>query len=261
MEVHTHAHNAVPDPSTNSGHRGRKRWTHYFWEFLMLFLAVFAGFLAENKREHVVEHQREKVYASNMYEELKKDTFQLNAIITEEDSIVKRLDTLCMLIREKNSGSVTPGMLYYYANKVTNVNYFASRNTTVEQLKGSGNLRIMGQDLSYQISEYDRLIRQLEKEYGLSNTEFAKLEDVHFRVFDLYLMEEIFGNDKRADRDSLFAVKNFYVNSNPDLLREYIGWVKFEANIYRFQTKTYLDPLRKAAVQLLKTLQTKYHLN
>ena len=29
-------------------HTPRKKWTHYFWEFLMLFLAVFCGFLAEN---------------------------------------------------------------------------------------------------------------------------------------------------------------------------------------------------------------------
>ena len=36
MEVHHH------------GHTERKKWTHYLWEFLMLFLAVFAGFLAEN---------------------------------------------------------------------------------------------------------------------------------------------------------------------------------------------------------------------
>ena len=32
MEVHAHAHTA------------RKKWTHYLWEFLMLFLAVFCGF-------------------------------------------------------------------------------------------------------------------------------------------------------------------------------------------------------------------------
>jgi hypothetical protein len=34
MEVHAHARTA------------RKKWTHYFWEFLMLFFAVFCGFLA-----------------------------------------------------------------------------------------------------------------------------------------------------------------------------------------------------------------------
>ena len=54
MEVHAHTHTA------------RKKWTHYFWEFLMLFFAVFCGFLAENQREHLIEHKREKVYMVSM---------------------------------------------------------------------------------------------------------------------------------------------------------------------------------------------------
>jgi len=40
MEVHAHSHTE------------RKKWTHYFWEFFMLFLAVTLGFLVENQREH-----------------------------------------------------------------------------------------------------------------------------------------------------------------------------------------------------------------
>ena len=40
----------------------------------MLFLAVFAGFLAENQREHYVEHQREKQYIRSMIEDLQTDT-------------------------------------------------------------------------------------------------------------------------------------------------------------------------------------------
>ena len=35
MEIHAHSH--TPG----------KKWTHYFREFLMLFPAVFCGFLAE----------------------------------------------------------------------------------------------------------------------------------------------------------------------------------------------------------------------
>jgi len=50
MEVHHHTH---------AGH-GKKSWRSYFWEFLMLFLAVFCGFLAEYELEHVIERQREK---------------------------------------------------------------------------------------------------------------------------------------------------------------------------------------------------------
>ncbi|MBL7723933.1 MAG: hypothetical protein JNK27_07275 [Chitinophagaceae bacterium] len=69
MEVHHHSHTA------------RKKWTHYFWEFLMLFLAVFAGFLAENEREHFIEHKREKKLVKEMVEDLKKDTVYLNLCV------------------------------------------------------------------------------------------------------------------------------------------------------------------------------------
>ena len=56
MEVHAHSHS-----------HGKKNWKNYFWEFLMLFLAVFCGFLAENQREHYVEYQREKTIYKNPY--------------------------------------------------------------------------------------------------------------------------------------------------------------------------------------------------
>ena len=46
MEVHQHTHTP------------RKKWTHYLWEFLMLFLAVFCGFLAEYQLEHKIEKDR-----------------------------------------------------------------------------------------------------------------------------------------------------------------------------------------------------------
>ena len=143
MEVHTHSHTE------------RKKWTHYFWEFFMLFLAVSAGFLVENQREHFVEHQRAKIYAANLYDELKKDTSQLNDLSRNLKNVSSKLDTLCILIKEDHKQTVTNGMLYYYSSFVTNVEYFSSNNTTIEQLKSSGNLRIMGNKLAYKISEYD----------------------------------------------------------------------------------------------------------
>src|SRR4026208_809254 len=119
MEVHAHTHTA------------RKKWTHYLWEFLMLFLAVSAGFLVENQREHYVEHQRAKIYAANLYEELKKDTAGLNNLIRRLEHISGRLDTLCLLIKNEIPGqNITNGMLYYYSASVTNVDYFSSNNTT-----------------------------------------------------------------------------------------------------------------------------------
>ncbi len=60
MEVHAHTHTP------------RKKWTHYFWEFLMLFLAVFCGFLAEYQLEHKIEKERERDYIKSLIADLKE---------------------------------------------------------------------------------------------------------------------------------------------------------------------------------------------
>src|ERR1700752_1669296 len=89
MEVHANSHLA-----SGETHTARKKWTHYFWEFLMLFLAVFCGFLAENFREHQVEHQREKQYMITMLEDLKADIPLLNATIRDWNEVNKSIDSV-----------------------------------------------------------------------------------------------------------------------------------------------------------------------
>src|SRR6185436_4825134 len=68
MEVHQHTHSP------------HKRWTHYLWEFLMLFLAVFCGFLAEYQLEHKIEKDRAKELAASFYDELKGDSAAMNMV-------------------------------------------------------------------------------------------------------------------------------------------------------------------------------------
>ena len=111
------------------------------------------------------------------------------------------------------------------------------------------------------ISEYDKKIRELEKEYGLSKAEFEKIETLHFKIFDVYMLEEMFPNDtSKITRDSIFKINTLYIKKDPEMMNEYIGWLKFEANIYRFQSKEYLEPLRKVAEELISSLKKEYHL-
>ena len=248
MEVHSHSHTE------------RKKFTHYLWEFLMLFLAVTLGFFVENQREHLTEHQRAKTYAASLYEDLKKDTARLNYVSQNNNNIAGQLDTLCMLVKENNRQNITTGMLYFYANSVTKVEYFSSSNATIEQLKGSGNLRIMGSKLAYKISEYDKMIRELEKEYGLSKVEFAKMEDLHFKMIDVYYSEKMFGNRPEEPRDSAFKVNDLPISSDPEMMKEYIGWLKFESNIYRYQARRYMSSLKDSATELITILKKEYHL-
>ncbi len=252
MEVHTHTHSE------------RKKWYHYFWEFFMLFLAVTLGFFVENQREHMVEHQRAKVFAANLFDELKKDTARLNNLINNNQLNSNKLDTFCIYNTEKNKLNITNGMLYYYASWVTHVNYFSpNSSTTIEQLKNSGNLRIMGAELAHKISEYDKINRALENEYSLSKSEFEKIEDLHFKIFDVYYMETLFSDDtkKASVRDSVFRITSAPIRNDVEMMKEYTGWVKFEAGIYKFQTTEYLNPIKQQAEELLIQLKKEYHLD
>ena len=89
MEVHHHAHTA------------RKKWTHYFWEFLMLFLAVFCGFLAEYQLEHKIERDREKKFIQTFIEDLKIDTAAINKNLLFRKKKGAQIDSLIDLLSKQ----------------------------------------------------------------------------------------------------------------------------------------------------------------
>jgi len=147
MEVHHHAHTA------------RKKWTHYFWEFFMLFLAVTAGFLVENQREHFIEHKREKQFIITMIEDLKSDTIQIMQNIVYRKKRESMCDSLISCLNDyRNKGSDT----YYYARNLSRPQYFYPNDRTLQQLKNSGALRLIRNlPASDSIMSYDQQIRYL----------------------------------------------------------------------------------------------------
>src|SRR4026207_1832081 len=101
MEVHAHTHTA------------RKKWTHYFWEFLMLFLAVFCGFLAENFREHQVEHRREKKYIISLIKDVELDITSLQQSAAIRRMYINYYDSLVYLLKNYTDSGLND--IYFYA--------------------------------------------------------------------------------------------------------------------------------------------------
>src|SRR5687767_1185846 len=99
MEVHQHTHSP------------RKKWTHYFWEFLMLFLAVFCGFMAENQREHMIEHQREKQYMASLLNDLVADTTALSNSIPVKLRKIGAIDSVFLFFNEHPDAKTISGQL------------------------------------------------------------------------------------------------------------------------------------------------------
>src|SRR5436189_5349140 len=97
MEVHQHTHTE------------RKRWTHYLWELFMLFLAVFCGFLAENEREHLVEHKQEKQYMKLMLEDIKTDTAELQKCVADVGSSLINIDSALLFLTSNTTDKTIAG--------------------------------------------------------------------------------------------------------------------------------------------------------
>jgi hypothetical protein len=88
MEVHHHA----------GGHHGDKKFKDYFLEFLMIFLAVTMGFLAENFREFITDKSHVVELAGQLKEDLMNDTANVQKLIEFETEEVKRTDSLYSML-------------------------------------------------------------------------------------------------------------------------------------------------------------------
>jgi hypothetical protein len=131
MEVHHHSHTE------------RKKWTHYLWEFLMLFLAVFCGFLAENQREHYVESKREKKYIQNLLQDLVRDTVNYNTTIAFRIVREKQATQLVSLLSSPDRNKYLPD-IYFFARQMPRLNImFFPATAAMNQLKNSGAIRLI----------------------------------------------------------------------------------------------------------------------
>src|SRR4029077_20773322 len=131
MEVHTHTHTP------------RKKWTHYIWEFIMLFLAVFCGFLAENQREHLVENKREKILVRSLLKDLEADT--ANAYACLNDTVrIEKLDSLLEILYQPTIDKMDLRKAYFFISRFmfawVPMNF--NRNT-IRQLKYGEKIRLI----------------------------------------------------------------------------------------------------------------------
>src|SRR6186713_2573795 len=154
MEVHAHSHTP------------RKKWTHYLWEFLMLFLAITLGFFVENQREHMVEHQRELQYMRSMIEDLKSDTAELTDHIRLRRERDLMIDSLIYLLSQPDINA-NGNSIYYLGRIISPPISFFPNDRTIQQLKSAGGLRLIrDMDISNSIMAYDRKMRQSVFELG-----------------------------------------------------------------------------------------------
>jgi hypothetical protein len=173
MEVHQHGH-----------HAGKKNWKSYIWEFLMLFFAVFCGFLAEWRLEVMIENHREQEYIHSIVEDINADVKQTDNLVVNVQS---RIDLIDSLLQEITSAKIEENS--NNANKLwlSTIGFpdFVQNDRTIQQLKSSGSLRIIrNKKVSDQIMEYDQTVRLLYITQNNMNT-IASNNTLYGQFFDL----------------------------------------------------------------------------
>lgn len=247
MEIHRHTQTA------------RKGWTNYVWEFFMLFLAVFCGFLAEWQLERTLEHHREKQFIRSLIEDLKRDTSQVRFYMRHNRFMLSYCDSVQHCVGDsdifKNSNS-----FYTYSRELARFTRYYPTDRTIQQLKNAGNMRLIRNwNVSNSITDYDSKTKFLAELDGQLNEQIIKYSEFLIEFLDLS------SYDKQNPEGS-FMDNNIQTRGNPGYLTNDLKMAKMIYN-QAFTLKMFLQAVESSAdqliangKQLLDLLESEYHL-
>jgi hypothetical protein len=240
MEVHAHTHTE------------RKKWTHYLWEFLMLFLAVFCGFLAENQREHMVEQKREEKFAKRVLSDLKEDSAFLNERIAQlqkrQDQYTSFLSVMTGYPKPNSSNNLRSFWQLLKAYKPELI------TTTYNQMKTSGSLRYINKD---------SLITALQRYYEITVPKAGVYADGIQKIFENnlipYMIRHFRFQKYNNATDTLTESEAEMINRTPESDQEFINIM----GIYQGACNTLLRQQKsamEACKELISMIKKEYHL-
>ena len=243
MEVHHHSHHP-------------KKWKEYITEFLMLFLAVSLGFMAENIREHQIEKHREIAYLQNVHEDLKLDLINIDNVINSNTIRLQAMDTLFQII---NNNSITNEDVYYYIRNLALRATFESSHVGLDQIKSAGGLRMVkNPEIISGIQEYERALDALDK---LENVRERTLEQARFKmavVFEPSISYEMLvGQGQGIMRFNRPNKADAILQNNKQAVKELLNLVTFGLNSNKY-LNTNLEKLKKIGQKLDSAIVKEY---
>jgi hypothetical protein len=260
MEVHHHGHV-----------HSQKKWKEYLFQFLMLFLAITLGFFVENQREHYIENKRAKDFARLLIDDLRFDISELNRAARVTNKIIAASDSLAPLLNTPDIKKVPGGKLYFYEYWSGWRWRIVSRDATLQQLKNSGALRYLKNELVRSILNYEeslKVIYLLQDKYEPDKVENWRLVQ---KVFDNDYFDEL-DRIKAARKDSsgrnfdmadeevmTFFMKNIALNTyDRSVLFELKNWARHTSASYRVQVGNFESAIQNAQIAI-DALRREYH--
>jgi hypothetical protein len=249
MEVHHHPHVE------------KKSFKEYLLEFLMIFLAVTMGFIAENLREGISDRSKAKEYIESLIQDLKTDTALAGKTINAVTFQMYGLDTLEMLLTpdvNKNDSAVYICYRQHWYLHNENAMNFSDR--TITQLFSSGNMRLFKkQSISDRIAGYYSVVKDVDSQKAFYLDYFRKCLDIYQEIYEFDSYHSRINAEGKIIIPEFVYGKIHIANTNPPDLKKYKSTIEFSKRIIS-SYRTDIERLSKLASELIDFLEQEYSL-
>ena len=209
-----------------------KDFSKLFFELIVVFLGVTAGFLLNNWKEKSSNKEIEKKYLENFADDIESNNTQLLKEIRKDSLWIK--DVTPILKRIKN-GNITLNLANGLLDKMTTVSMVTFKTGTYENIINSGNLNI--------ISNYD--VREQIVDYQLLLSDAKFLDDYYFQYFNEFVLPLLMTNYNFINKKITYK-KVIYSTKFQNIASGYYSLKKQQKDSYK--------ALLKSGKKLLKLL-------
>lgn len=190
-------------------------WKKYAFEFIMIFFAVFLGFLAENARENYADTQHANELAMSFYQELYNDSI---AVASRVQGRLKKEQAVIYMTNFFRDSSLTSSSKELSINFIWGLTartpiIFTPRTVVLEQLKSSGSLRYFkNKELQTRIGDLSVAIDYIKARQDYENSIFyTYIEPLMTRHMDYNFQFKLFDRAGLFDRLAEYEKSNEYI--------------------------------------------------
>jgi len=235
----------------------RKGWKGYFLEFLMLFLAVTLGFMADNFREKRSERNKEKGYIRSMIEDVEEDRANIKEVVNINTQRVNALDSLlikCFDFRGTQKEIVA--LNQYFVQVLIHPEFLAPAELTMQQLKNAGGMRLIKSKKSInEIIRYDTKLKKIANQQLYYENYQNKAIEKGTTIFDIHKLLLTIRNPNNKITPDYFEL----INKDKADLKVFGNNVVMYKGIIEYYVKL-LEEIDQQGDVLIKTLRSEYKL-
>jgi len=237
-------------------------WKKYFWEFFMLFLAVFCGFLAQWQLENILDRGREREYINLLINELESDNNKIKDVFN--DTLRNRqLDNFVIALADIDKNPDNIRNTYLLVNNILRFDGMVFNRSTLSQLKSGGNMHfIRNKQVVDSIYLIDNFMGKLEVQLETYSKMVIKNAEYIGKIFDnrIYLTYQSVQN-KISFNDFIGQQSNLkYLGDDEKLRVEFSMIIAYQKSIfdnYIFALQEY----QKLSKRVVLFIKKEYHLN